>query len=75
VAAALLQEAAARLVLRGARKLHIEVARSNAAALRAYEKLGFMVTGERKDYYAGPCGEREDALTMTRPLPIAPLHV
>jgi tRNA threonylcarbamoyl adenosine modification protein YeaZ len=75
VAAALLREAAARLVLRGARNLHIEVARSNAAALRAYEKLGFMVTGERKDYYAAACGRREDALTMTRPLPIAPSHV
>jgi tRNA threonylcarbamoyladenosine biosynthesis protein TsaB len=75
VAAALLRDTAARLALRGARKLHIEVARSNAAALRVYEKLGFMVTGERKDYYAAASGGREDALTMTRPLPIAPSDV
>jgi [ribosomal protein S18]-alanine N-acetyltransferase len=74
VAAALLTEAAARLVLKGARRLHIEVARSNAGALSAYEKLGFTVTGDRKGYYQAS-GRREDALTMMRPLPIAPSHV
>jgi tRNA threonylcarbamoyl adenosine modification protein YeaZ/ribosomal-protein-alanine acetyltransferase len=71
VAAMLVTHAAARLAKQGARTLHIEVARSNAAALHAYEKLGFKMTGKRKNYYAAAVGGREDALTMMRPLPIA----
>jgi ribosomal-protein-alanine N-acetyltransferase len=75
VAEKLLGEVAGRLSGRGARNLHIEVAESNSAALGLYEKIGFMRSGRRRDYYAAQGGLREDAVTMTRPLPIAPHHV
>lgn len=41
----------------------LEVRRSNAAAIALYEKHGFSVVGERKNYYERP---REDALLMTK---------
>lgn len=41
----------------------LEVRRSNAAAIALYEKHGFAVVGERKNYYERP---REDALLMTK---------
>ena len=40
----------------------LEVRRSNVAAQRLYEGMGFAVCGERKRYYEGA----EDALIMTR---------
>lgn len=40
----------------------LEVRKSNAAAIRLYEKCGFEVVGERKNYYSSPT---ENALLMT----------
>jgi ribosomal-protein-alanine N-acetyltransferase len=41
----------------------LEVRRSNAAALRLYERAGFRVTGVRPNYYTHPV---EDALVLWR---------
>jgi ribosomal-protein-alanine N-acetyltransferase len=47
----------------GARRATLEVRRSNAAALKLYERLGFSVAAIRKDYYSHPV---EDALILWR---------
>jgi ribosomal-protein-alanine N-acetyltransferase len=57
----LIEAAAAR----GARRMHLEVAFDNAAALGLYESVGFVVTGRRKGYYTGPDSRPVDALSMT----------
>jgi ribosomal-protein-alanine N-acetyltransferase len=51
-----------------ARRLHLEVAESNAAALGLYRKMGFAETGRRKGYYAAAGKAPEDALTLARNL-------
>ena len=38
---------------RGCRKMELEFRKDNLAARRLYEKLGFVVAGERKNFYAG----------------------
>jgi tRNA threonylcarbamoyl adenosine modification protein YeaZ/ribosomal-protein-alanine acetyltransferase len=75
IAEKLVEKAAGRLAKKGARNLYIEVAVSNAPARLLYAKLGFMLTGRRQDYYTKPNGGCEDAVTMTRSLPIAHHHV
>lgn len=45
----------------GIKHCFLEVRRSNVAAIALYEKLGFNVIGERKNYYP-VTGGREDAL-------------
>jgi [ribosomal protein S18]-alanine N-acetyltransferase len=47
----------------GARRATLEVRRSNQAALKLYERLGFTVAGVRRNYYANPV---EDALILWR---------
>jgi [ribosomal protein S18]-alanine N-acetyltransferase len=47
----------------GAERMILEVRRSNNAALRLYEGLGFAVTGVRTRYYSNP---PEDALVLSR---------
>ncbi|HEX7486707.1 MAG TPA: ribosomal protein S18-alanine N-acetyltransferase [Vicinamibacterales bacterium] len=47
----------------GARRATLEVRRSNASALKLYERLRFRVAGVRKNYYADPV---EDALILWR---------
>jgi ribosomal-protein-alanine N-acetyltransferase len=47
----------------GARRATLEVRRSNAAALKLYERLGFSVAGVRRNYYSNPI---EDALILWR---------
>ncbi|TCT11970.1 ribosomal-protein-alanine N-acetyltransferase [Tepidamorphus gemmatus] len=61
VAAAL--ETAAR---NGARRVYLEVAVDNAAALSLYGSIGFREAGRRKGYYRRPAG-RVDALLLARP--------
>ena len=43
---------------------HLEVAGSNLAAIRLYERCGFRVCGRRKHYYPADDGGREDACLM-----------
>jgi ribosomal-protein-alanine N-acetyltransferase len=51
----------------GAARATLEVRRSNAAALKLYERLGFKVGGTRRNYYTSPV---EDALILwLEPLP------
>ena len=45
--------------------VHLEVRKSSAPAIRFYEKLGFHITGERKNYYQA---EGIDAWLMTKQL-------
>ena len=47
----------------GARRATLEVRRSNEAARRLYERLGFAVAGVRRAYYTSPV---EDALVLWR---------
>lgn len=47
----------------GARRATLEVRRSNLTALKLYERLGFVIAGARKHYYANPI---EDALILWR---------
>lgn len=47
----------------GARRATLEVRRSNEAARRLYERLGFSTAGVRRAYYTNPI---EDALVLWR---------
>lgn len=49
----------------GAKRALLEVRRSNVAALRLYEGLGFLTEAVRKGYYSNPT---EDALVLGRSL-------
>jgi ribosomal-protein-alanine N-acetyltransferase len=44
----------------------LEVRVSDAGAITMYEKMGFVATGRRKNYYPKEGGAREDALIMWR---------
>ncbi len=57
----MLRELMTRGAGRGVRRYTLEVRRSNAAAIRLYEKLGFVSVGIRRNFYAKP---QEDALIM-----------
>jgi ribosomal-protein-alanine N-acetyltransferase len=60
-----LVEALARAVKKAeARRLFLEVATGNSAALGLYKSLGFKEVGRRNGYYAKPAGPAEDALTL-----------
>lgn len=50
-----------------AEQLMLEVRAGNASAIGLYQKLGFVVTGERKGYYKTADGT-EDAVLMSLPL-------
>jgi ribosomal-protein-alanine N-acetyltransferase len=54
-------EAMVRHVLQNAKSFFLEVRKSNAAAVKLYEKIGFQVIDERKNYYVD---NQEDALVM-----------
>lgn len=59
----LLLELMARAKARGARRMTLEVRRSNLPAQQLYLKLGFVARGVRKGYYTDT---REDAIVMWR---------
>jgi ribosomal-protein-alanine N-acetyltransferase len=44
---------------------HLEVRRSNSAAIALYQRTNFQIVGERANYYRGKDG-REDAILMRR---------
>ncbi|HTV17875.1 MAG TPA: GNAT family N-acetyltransferase [Polyangiaceae bacterium] len=63
VARRLLEHAMASARTHGGRRLLLEVARSNSAARRLYESLGFVVFNVRRGYYRAT---GDDALEMER---------
>ena len=65
--ARLLRHAMALGQATGAKRLLLEVRRSNEAALGLYTLFGFRLVGERKRYYPAD-GGREDALVFEREL-------
>lgn len=46
------------------KRLFLEVAADNDAAITFYERLGFKPVGARKDYYKRPGGQSMDALVL-----------
>lgn len=48
----------------GAQTLWLEVRKGHQRAIKVYQASGFVRVGERKAYYPGAHGEREDALVM-----------
>jgi ribosomal-protein-alanine N-acetyltransferase len=61
VGRALVEHALDAAAREGARRATLEVRRSNAPALRLYERLGFKAAGVRRGYYTNPL---EDALIL-----------
>ncbi len=62
VASQLLEKVETELCDKGVNRILLEVRRSNAAAIRCYEKFGFTILTVRKGYYQG----KEDALIMEK---------
>jgi ribosomal-protein-alanine N-acetyltransferase len=50
------------------RRVFLEVATDNSAALHLYSKMGFVPAGVRKGYYTRPGSPPVDAVTMARTL-------
>lgn len=63
VGTALLREVMRQGARLGANRATLEVRRSNDAARRLYERLGFFVAGVRQEYYTNPV---EDGLVLWR---------
>jgi ribosomal-protein-alanine N-acetyltransferase len=61
----LLQYLIVQWLQQGVLLIFLEVRKTNLAAIRLYECLGFKQKGERKGYYPTETGEREDALLYT----------
>jgi len=68
VGAALLRACFEDLLMSPARRMILEVAADNPAAIHLYTRLGFARIGERKGYYARPDGAPATALVMARDL-------
>lgn len=68
----LVRAAAAVAARRGARRLLLEVAESNAGARALYAAEGFTDIGRRRNYYLLPNGTRADAVLCARPLAAEP---
>lgn len=68
VAAAVLRAVIADAMTQSARTLHLEV-RDGNDAIKLYRSEGFVMVGQRRNYYHGPAGQAFDALTYRRDLP------
>jgi len=68
VGAALMKACFEDLLMTPSKRMILEVAADNPAAIRLYEKLGFAKISERKGYYARPDGQPATALVMARNL-------
>ena len=62
----LLEHALAWAKKQGAGMVYLEVRRSNLPAIQLYLHMDFNQIGERKNYYPGPNGKKEDALVYAR---------
>lgn len=60
----LLDHTAAQVRVLGAKRIFLEVASDNKAAIGLYEKASFRLTGLRKNYYSLADGNRKDACLM-----------
>lgn len=56
---------------KNSKQAHLEVRRSNTAAISLYQKYGFKVIGVRKNYYEE---QKEDALLMSRTIDGDKIH-
>ena len=68
VATALLRACFEDLLMTPAKRMILEVAADNPAAVKVYTRLGFSKLSERKGYYARPDGQPATALVMARNL-------
>ena len=68
VAKALMLACFEDLMMTASKRMILEVAADNPAALRLYRNLGFTQLSERKGYYARPDGQPATALVMARNL-------
>ncbi len=66
VGAAIMHALCADLMLTPARRLFLEVAEDNPAAIRLYGRLGFARIGERQGYYPHEDGRPATAIVMAR---------
>jgi [ribosomal protein S18]-alanine N-acetyltransferase len=66
IARLLLGKVLAQAKVQSVTRVTLEVRKSNSAAKKLYESIGFLVTGTRQGYYSD---DGEDALTMTLELP------
>lgn len=64
IASRLVTTAAVRSAALGVERLMLEVAEDNEAARSLYARLGFRMTGRRRQYYSRPRGESADALLL-----------
>lgn len=67
IAWAALKEIAADYQRPDMRSLYLEVRESNQGARALYQRMGFQMIGERKNYYR-TSGGRENAILMMKPL-------
>jgi [ribosomal protein S18]-alanine N-acetyltransferase len=68
VGKALMQACFEDLRMTPSRRMILEVATDNPAAIKLYDNLGFKTLSERKGYYARPDGQPATALVMARQL-------
>ncbi len=70
VASVMMEQAIAAAMVQGATVMFLEARVSNVAAITLYEKLGFIETGRRENYYnvASSDNRREDAILMAKEL-------
>ena len=68
VGVALLRALIDDLLMSPAKRLFLEVAADNVAALKLYGKFGFQKVSERKGYYPRPDGTPATAIVMARDL-------
>jgi ribosomal-protein-alanine N-acetyltransferase len=68
LARALVAAAAAEAHHRGARRMFLEVAADDKAALALYEQAGFAAVGRRTGYYERPAGKAADAVILSTAL-------
>ena len=62
VASALIEQAQSELLIKGVKRILLEVRESNIPAIGAYEKQGFIRLSVRKNYY----GDGENAVVMVK---------